>query len=291
MDVLLIGSDSPVGAALQGAFAQWGRHRAVPITAASSRWRSERQAKKVARKGDPDAIVDLRIAARIAAGETLEEADLERSHWLAKACEHSGMRYLFLSSDRVYGGVSTRALRESEGPDALDALGQQLSDIEERIETASPSALILRTGPIFADYQANLLTRVLNAMGRDRTATFDDQDVFCPVAALDAARVLAAILDQLSVGAPASGIYHYCSGDRTTEYGFAEASLAAASQFADCGDVVIEAEGAAGEASTQRVLECTRLREAFAIKQVPWRGFINVVVRLYIQRQQEAENA
>jgi len=290
MDVLLIGSDSPVGAALQGAFAQWGRHRATAITAASSRWRSERQAKKVARKGDPDAIVDLRIATQISAGGVLEESDLERSHWLAKACERSGMRYVFLSSDRVYAGSSGRALRETDAPDAMDPVGRHLADIEERVEAASPSAVILRTGPLFADFQANLLTRVLNTMGQERVATFDDVDVFCPVAALDAARVLAAILDQLSVGARASGIYHYCSGDRTTEYGFAEASLAAASQFADCGDVVIEAREGQAHAGSQRVLECARLRDAFAVKQVPWRGFINVVVKQYIARQQEAKS-
>jgi dTDP-4-dehydrorhamnose reductase len=292
MDVLLVGSDSPVGIALQGAFAQWGRHRATPLTSAASRWRSERQAKKVARKGDPDTVVDLRIATLISAGEVPEEVDLERSHWLAKACERSGMRYIFLSSDRVFSGTATRSLRECDGADARDAVGVRLADIEERIEAASPAAIVLRTGPLFADSQANMLTRILNAMGSDRAATFDDHEVFCPVAALDAARVLAAILDQLGVGARASGIYHYCSGDRTTEYGFAEASLAAASQFVDCGDVVISpsAPGAEGPPA-QRVLECSRLRDAFAIKQVPWRGFINVVVRQYIQRQQEANKA
>jgi dTDP-4-dehydrorhamnose reductase len=112
------------------------------------------------------------------------------------------------------------------------------------------------------------------------------------VASLDAARVIAAMLDQMSVGAPASGIFHYCSGDRTTEYGFAEAALAAASQYADCGDVVIRAAdegGRDGEGSrSQRVLECARLRDAFAIKQVPWRGFINTVVKQHLQTQEDS---
>ena len=289
MDVLLVGSDSPVGVALQGAFVQWGRHRALPLTAAASRWRSERQAKKVARKGEPDAVVDLRIANTISAGEKLTDVDLERSHWLAKACERSGMRYVLLSSDRAFSGRTSRALRESDAPDALDEAGLQLVDTEERVAAASPTSIVLRTGPLFADFQPNLLTRIMSAMGSERAAVFDDRDVLCPVAALDAARVLAAILDQLGVGAPASGVFHYGSGDRATEYGFAEASLAAASQFADCGDVVIHPSPPDdAQPSVRRVLECSRLRDAFAIKQVPWRGFINAVVKQYIQRQQEA---
>jgi dTDP-4-dehydrorhamnose reductase len=107
------------------------------------------------------------------------------------------------------------------------------------------------------------------------------------VANVDAARVLAAILDQLSVGAEARGVFHYCSGDRTTEYGFAEALLAAAGQYADCGDIrIVPAEQESAEASpaATRVLDCGRIRDCFAIKQVPWRGFVQPLVKQYYQQ-------
>lgn len=287
MDVLIVGADNPAGVALQQALAQWGRHRVTALTGAAGRWRSERQAKKAARKGGPQAIVDLRIAWQVASGEGVQELDIERSHWLAKACARSDMHYLLLSSDRVFGGVGGRSLRETDPPDVSDGIGGSLADMERRVLQTAPNAVVLRTGPLFASSQANLLTRTLAAMREDRSATFDDREIFCPVASPDVARVMAAILDQLSVGAPAAGIYHYCSGDRTTEYGFAEASLAAASQYQDCGDIVISQEpGAADAPVRQRVLECSRLRDAFAIKQVPWRGFINILVRQYMHMQQ-----
>lgn len=287
MEVLLVGSDGPVGEALQSVFAQWGRHRARPVSLSASRWRSERQAKKAARKGDPEAIVDLRIAELIAADEAPDDDDLERAHWLAKACERSGIRYLLLSSDRVFAGTQARGLRETDEPDGA-GIAERIAEVEQRILQASSGALVLRTGPIFADIQSNLLTRTLAVLARDRSASFDDSDVFCPVANIDVARVLAAMLDQLSVGSPAAGIYHYCSGDRTTEYGFAEASLAAASQFVDSGDVTISATAGTGN-PISRVLDCSRLRDTFAVKQVPWRGFINPVVKQYVERLRGAE--
>lgn len=293
MDVLLVGADNPVGDALQGAFGQWGRHRAFTQTAAATRWRSERQAKRAARRDSPDAVVDLRIAWQLSSGEMPGAEDHERSHWLAKACEHSGMYYLLLSSDRVFSGRGSRSLHEDDRPDAAGAPGAQIAAMEERVLQAAPATVILRTGPLFAGSGNNLLTRTLGALAKERSVVFDDRDVFCPVASLDAARVIAAILDQLSVGAPASGIFHYCSGDRTTEYGFAEAALAAASQYVDCADVVIRAtdEGEVDDrarAPSQRVLECARLRDAFAIKQVPWRGFINTVVKQHLQTQEDS---
>jgi dTDP-4-dehydrorhamnose reductase len=284
MDVLLIGSDNPVGTALQAVFAQWGRHRAIPVSTASARWRSERQAKKAARKEKPQAVLDLRLAWHVAKGEVPQPLHVERAHWLSKACEHSDITYLLLSSDQVFAGQGVRSLREFDAPDAFGEPGYQIMEIENRVTQAAPSAIVLRTGPLFDSSDNNFLTRMLERMISERRADFDDRHVFCPVACFDVARVLAAMLDQLSVGAQASGVYHYSSGDRTTEYGVAEAALAAMSQYRDSGDVIISPREDSPEESTEtRVFDCSRLRDSFAIKQVPWRGFMNPTVKQYTQ--------
>ena len=408
MDVLLVGSDNPLGAALRGVLAQWGRHRAAGLTVAGSRWRSQRQAKKAVRKGRPDAVVDCRLAWQIAAGDVPTPADIERGHWLAKACERSGMRCILLSCDRVFSGLTGRRLRESDPADASAAPGVQMLELESRVAQAAPSALVLRTGPLFASVGRNLLTQTLERMdlaatrppepapslsracpersrgaqspgpvagasGRaarlnspnselaevsadrlsppkpepGRAAEFDNRDVFCPVCSADAARVIAAILDQLSVGARACGIYHYGSCDRATAYDFAEAALAAARPWLNsgrrpyaarapepvpslpqacpepapslsraCPEPVPSAVGArspgavAGangraarlnspktelaEGSPQaetRVLDCSRLRNTFAVKQVSWRHFVNAVVQQYYRAAQSSMNS
>lgn len=292
MDVLLIGADNPVGTALNAVFAQWGRHQGVQLTTAAARWRSERQAKKAARKDKPQAVVDLRLAWQIATGEVPQPADIERAHWLSKACEHSAIPYLLLSSDLVFAGQGTRSLREFDAPDAFDEPGFQIMETETRVTQAAPSAIVLRTGPLFASADNNFLTRMLARMSSERQASFDDQNVFTPVACADVARVLAAMLDQLSVGADARGVYHYSSGDRTTEYAFAEAALAAMSQYRDCGDIVISArDKRPDENSETRFFDCSRLRDTFAIKQVPWRGFMNATVKDYIASEKTEEVA
>ena len=429
MDVLLVGSDNPLGAALRGVLAQWGRHRAEGLTVAGSRWRSERQAKKAVRKGRPDAVVDCRLAWQIAAGDIPTAADIERGHWLAKACERSGMRYILLSCDRVFSGLTGRRLRESDPADASAAPGVQMLELESRIAQVAPSALVLRTGPLFASVGRNLLTQTLERMdlvatrppepapslsracpapvpgavagpsrgaqspgpvaganGRadqlsspqtelaevsaarlsppkadglnspkaepGRAAEFDNRDVFCPVCSVDAARVIAAILDQLSVGARARGIYHYGSYDRATAYDFAEVALAAARPWLNSGHSPYAARapepalilpavcpepvpslsqacpepapsavvgrsrgaqsrgpvaGANGRAARlnspktelaevspkaeTRVLDCSRLRNTFAVKQVSWRDFVHAVVQQYYRAAQSSMNS
>ena len=412
MDVLLVGSDNPLGAALRGVLAQWGRHRAEGLTVAGSRWRSERQAKKAVRKGRPDAVVDCRLAWQIAAGDVPTAADIERGHWLAKACERSGMRYILLSCDQVFSGLTGRRLRESDPADASAAPGVQMLELESRVAQAAPSALVLRTGPLFASVGRNLLTQTLERMDLaatrppepaprlsracpersrgaqspgpvagasdraarlsspkaepaevsadglsppktepGRAAEFDNRDVFCPVCSVDAARVIAAILDQLSVGARARGIYHYGSCDCATAYDFAEAVLAAArpwlnsdrrpyaarapepartcpepaprlsracpapaprlSRAQSRGAVAGANAGAARLNSPKtdglsppktelaavspkaeiRVLDCSRLRNTFAVKQVSWRHFVHAVVQQYYRAAQSSMNS
>jgi dTDP-4-dehydrorhamnose reductase len=290
VDAVLLGADTPLGLALQRLFVQWGRHRAEPVTLAACRFRSERQAKKAARRDKPQVVIDLRLPALIAAGQGLQGADIDRCHWLAKACEHSGMLYLLMSADRVFSGAVQRPLREVDAADASDETGLALIEAETRVRDAAPTACILRTGPLFSAGDDGWLSPLLEQLSRSRSLNLDDTALFCPSSASDVARVIAAVLDQCSVGADASGIFHYCSTDRTTHYGFAEVVLATAGQFTDLGDVTLHADS--GGAESARVLDCSRLRDTFAIKQLPWRGQINEVVHShYLQKKEAAAGA
>lgn len=280
MQVALIGADTPTGLEVRRLFAQWGRHNSLDVGLSASRFRSERQAKKVARRGSPQVLVDLRLASLLAAGSDIDAADVERCRWLAKACERSDILYVLLSSDQVFSGAVHKPLRESDSVDAIDSIGLAFILAEQSVREASPSACVLRTGPIFASAADELLSGALSTLTESRHVNLDDTDYFCPSGAADVARVVTAILDQASVGADASGIFHYSSTDRTTRYGFAEVLLASAGQFADLGDVTLQALAADTTASS-RMLDCNRIRECFAIKQLPWRGQINQAVKAY----------
>ena len=114
--------------------------------------------------------------------------------------------------------------------------------------------------------------------------TYDNQLTFSPVATSDLARVVAAIIDQLSAGANLAGIFHYCSGDRATAYDFAETVLAAANQYLDCGDFRPAPSDEDQHSKLIRVLDCSRLRDSFAIKQMPWRGFVSAEVEAVFEQ-------
>jgi dTDP-4-dehydrorhamnose reductase len=112
----------------------------------------------------------------------------------------------------------------------------------------------------------------------------------CPVAADDGARVVSAILDQLGTGLEAWGTYHYCSSDTATYYEFAEALLASASQFSEFSSSAVELqEQSQGHPRLNRSLDCSKLRNTFAIKQIPWRSAIADIVKQYFAELKQRE--
>ena len=287
MQVLVIASDSAAGAALRSVLARWGRHEVEAVTIAASRWKSERQAKKAVRRGAPACVVDLRFTQLLAAGDPLQDLDCARSHWLAKACERAGANYLLLSSASVFSGSLPHPYREQETPDAQAPPGSLLAEVETQVLAACSRAIVLRTGPVFASDGPGFLDDVLRALLAGEPRVLDDSDSFCPVPAADLGRVLAGMLDQMDAGAEPRGLFHYASPDRTTLYGFAEAAIAAASQFvAVADDALARRETDEGDSGRNWSLDCRELRDTFAIKQLPWRAVLGDVVRPYLPKQQ-----
>ena len=279
MRVLVIGSDTQVGRSLQDFLLRRGR-QVVAVATADCRWKSERQTKKALVRASCEFVVDTRIAAAADGGRTIHELDLDRTGWIAKSCQKNKIAYLYLSTARIFSGDLDRLYTEDDYPDNEDSLGELLLTAESSIRDHCESHLILRLGPVFSHRGANFLTRMLRQIVEGDTLMLENRLRGAPVAASDAARVISGMLDQFSVGAQAWGIYHYCSSDPTTCYELGEVVFAVASQFSEVPSAAVEL--VRHEESQLRLnwtLDCTRLRNTFAIKQNPWRGFIADTVK------------
>lgn len=291
MRVLILASDAPLGHALSGLLHGLARHEIVCLSRSACRWKSERQAKKAVVRAKCDVVVDLRVSAAADGGDQLQESDLKRCHWVAKACQRGKILYLFTSTARVFSGQLGRPYTEEDFPDNETSAGEMLAAAEQLVRDSCEYHLILRQGPIFSFEGTNLITQMLDQMEQLGCSLLLDNNLRgCPVAANDGARVISALLDQLSTGLEVTGIYHYCSSDTATYYEFAEALLASASQFSEFSSSAVQLERQPeGLAPLNRALDCSKIRNTFAIKQVPWRGAIAGIVKEYYERQDKQE--
>ena len=286
MRVLLLGSDTPLGQALTDYLEHLGRHEQVEMSRSACRWKSERRAKKAVIRAKSEVVVDMRIEAAGDGGDPIQELDLKRCHWVAKACQRSAIPYLYISSSRVFSGQLDRPYSEEDEPDSEETVGQLLAGAEKLVRESCERHLILRLGPVFSYEGTNLITQMLGPMLEGGSLVLDNNLRGCPVAAADGARVLSAVLDQLGTGMEPWGIFHYGSSDTATYYEFAEALLASASQFSEFSSSAVQLEREPeGLAPLSRMLECGKIRNTFAIKQVPWRNTIADIVKQYYAQQ------
>lgn len=286
MRVLLLGSDTPLGQALNDYLELLERHEVVVMSRSACRWKSERQAKKAVIRAKSEVVVDMRIEAAGDGGDPIQELDLKRCHWVAKACQRSAIPYLYISSSRVFSGQLDRPYSEEDEPDSEETVGQLLAGAEKLVRESCERHLILRLGPVFSYEGTNLITQMLGPMLEGGSLVLDNNLRGCPVAAADGARVLSAVLDQLGTGMEPWGIFHYGSSDTATYYEFAEALLASASQFSEFSSSAVQLEREPeGLAPLNRMLECGKIRNTFAIKQVPWRNTIADIVKQYYAQQ------
>ena len=292
MRVLLLASDSPLGQALTDHLQNLGRHEALTISRAGCRWKSERQAKKAVARAKVDLVVDMRIEAAGDSSEPIQEVDLKRCHWVAKACQRGSIPYLYVSSSRVFSGQLDRAYTEEDAPDSDETVGRLLARAEQLVVDSCERHIVLRLGPVFSYEGTNLITPMLGPMLEGGSLVLDNNLRGCPVAADDGARVVLAILDQLGTGIEPWGIYHYGSADTATYFEFAEALLASASQFFDFGSSAVQLEQEAeGLLPLNRSLDCNRVRNTFGIRQTTWRSAIGNLVKHYYEQQEAGEAA
>lgn len=208
----------------------------------------------------------------------------EAAKHIASACGDLSIPLIQLSTDYVFDGHYASGYTEMDETRPLGAYGESKLQGELYVRQFMPRHIIIRTSWLFSDRGNNFMLRTL-AEARENNLMYGvDDRRGCPTSAYDLARVVLAIIKQLSCGADAWGTYHYCGAEVTTRYGFCEAVVAAARQYEDLTvdriqpvaskDFTTEAE----RPSTS-VLKCNKILNVFGIRQRPWRSELQRLIR------------
>lgn len=242
----------------------------------------------------PDYIVNCAGFNHVAASERNRErafkVNAEGAGLLASQCAERNIPLLHLSSDYVFDGHYGSGYSENDEVSPLGAFGESKWQGEQLIRDQLESYIILRVSWIFSAYGDSLLRRTLEQARTEELMRAVDDRRGCPTSSADVARVLVAILKQLSNGAKAFGTFHYCSAEPTTRYGFSEAILAAARQYEELRvrELIPVASADipdAAERPVSAVLKCSRLTNAYGIRQRPWRGELQrLIAEIYAER-------
>lgn len=285
MRILVLGLDAPLGFSLRAFAAPLMRHEIIGVDMDATRWRRERQVKKLVRRESVDLILDARLVTQIDGVDPVGQRDVERTQWLAGLAAKDQIAYFFLSSARVFSGTLTRPYRETDQPDATDPVGRTLIEVEQLLSGALDEIFILRLGLMFGGRRPNPLARALDALARGDRLKVSEHARGSPVHVAEVARVIHGIIDQIGAGAPRKGLYHYSGIGEVNAYSFMETVLANASQyepFKEARELMeLTSDGASSVSSLS--LDCAEIRHQFGIQQLSWREFVPRAVQRYIE--------
>lgn len=131
----------------------------------------------------PWAVLYL-VGSDCAEGEMLhdEVEDCRQTHAsgiLANACRQRGISLVAISSDLVFDGTQLTPYLESDPTTPASASGQMLVEMEEQILRCCPSALVIRTGPLFSPWENFNFERTLHLVSEHPASTMS-QTVVSP---------------------------------------------------------------------------------------------------------------
>ena len=289
MRILVLGLDAPLGFSLRAFAAPLMRHEIIGVDMDATRWRRERQVKKLVRRQSVDLILDARLVTQIDGVDPVGQRDVERTQWLAGLAARDQIAYFFLSSARVFSGTLTRPYRETDQPDATDPVGRTLIEVEQLLSGALDEIFILRLGLMFGGRRPNPLARALDALARGDRLKVSEHARGSPVHVAEVARVIHGIIDQIGAGAPRKGLYHYSGIGEVNAYSFMETVLANASQYEPFKGAreLMELTSDGASTGSSLSLDCAEIRHQFGIQQLSWREFVPRAVQRYIELYSE----
>nr|WP_067290561.1 dTDP-4-dehydrorhamnose reductase [Marinobacterium profundum] len=241
----------------------------------------------------PDYVINCAAFNRADAAQKQREycmrVNAEALQQLASACAELDIPLIHLSTDYVFDGHYASGYRENDAVRPLGVYGDSKWQGEELLRQAHARHIILRVSWVFSGSGHNFLIRTLEQARTEVELVSVDDRRGCPTAATDVARVVLAIVKQLTCGADAWGTYHYCGAEITTRYAFSEAIIATASQYEALKverltPVASKNFPTEAERPASSVLKCTKLLSTFGIRQRPWRGELVSLVRQLYER-------
>jgi dTDP-4-dehydrorhamnose reductase len=197
---------------------------------------------------------------------------------LAEITSERDIPLIHISTDYVFDGAKSGAYQETDATNPQSVYGRSKRAGEERVASANPQHLILRTSWLYSPYGGNFVKTMLRlAAERPELKVVNDQHGN-PTFAADLAAAILVMASRVAgdtSGRAAWGTYHVAGAGDTTWHGFAERILAAAARQGHAPAVPVrpiatsEFRTPARRPANSR-LDCRKLDRVFDLRLPPW---------------------
>ena len=195
---------------------------------------------------------------------------------LAAVCRAHGARFIHISTDYVFDGLSSIPYRETDATSPINVYGASKLFGEQEAMRHNPDSVILRTSWVYSAYGRNFVKTMMKLMGERKEVNVVSDQLGSPTYAADLAEAL------LSVALASRifpGIYHFSNEGVVSWYEFA----LAIAEISGSGCMVRPIPASAFPTPAQRpgysVLDKSLICSTYGITIKPWKTSLDACIR------------
>lgn len=210
---------------------------------------------------------------------------------LAEAARRTGALFVHYSTDYVFDGSGTEPRSENEGVAPINAYGRSKLAGEENVAAAGGNWLVLRTSWVYAARGKNFVRTMLRLGAERESLRVVDDQIGAPTSARSIADATAHIVRGALLERERNcfrpELMHLCASGETSWYGFAQAIFERWRILVGDDPLKIEELIPVPSASypmpakrpLNSRLDCSRLRERYALQLPDWRVGLALVLQ------------
>lgn len=301
MKLLIIGAQSGVGVELLKLLKERQIEWMAPEPGAIN-IQDPLSAARVITQAAPDQVINLaafRAGSQLAVLEAEQQAQRcdEINHLqtelLAQVCDHLHVPLIHLSSVYVFGGEKKLAYNEQDPPRPNCVYGHATLAGEQAIISTIKQHIIIRAGWLFGTQQDEMMRHWIEELraGDGNVTVFRRK--FAPTPVEDLARVILAVSQQVDCQVDVWGVYHYASLESLRESEFVQQLVKFAAQHDESVYRLLDHLNInLGRTEPPQIANATlaskKIFETFGIKQRPWHGSLQRLVKSWYKLRNES---
>lgn len=206
---------------------------------------------------------------------------------VAEAAAMLGVPVIYLSTDYVFSGTSTRPYREDDEPGPKTFYGYSKLRGENAVSSANPMHVIMRTSWVYSPFGHNFVRTILRLAKERGTIDVVSDQWGNPTSALALAAAVLMVSTHRARSLP--GVYHVAGTGKTNWANFARhvfhVSRMLGGPFASVRDISTEEYRTLAPRPLQSALCCDKFERIFDWRAPPWQESVEAVVRRIIDEE------
>ncbi len=279
MNILLTGANGQIGQELVALLAKDSRHVLIPLSRVALDITDQAQVQRVLNHHRPDVVINTAAYTQVDPAELEPEAahaiNASGAEYLARTCQVLGVPLIHLSTDYVFDGKQDHPYSETDLPNPLNEYGYSKLRGEHLIQQHCSKHLIIRITWVFGRYGKNFIKIMLQLMAEKETLSAVSDQVACPTAARDVAKMLVQVSEQLTPAFSQWGVYHYAGMPAVSRFEFAQAIMPIAQKRGGKIQQVLPVTSDHFPTRAKRplysVLDLSNIKKVFGIEPSDWR--------------------